>query len=73
MAGPLLETKLHVPRLRRGLVARPRLSERLSRGAERAGLRGVPTGASAVVPKFRVAVLLMWHGHPGSGCRLILR
>ena len=34
MAGPLLETKLHVPRGRRGLVARPRLSERLSRGAE---------------------------------------
>ena len=36
MAGPLLETKLHVPRPRRGLVARPRLSERLSRGAESA-------------------------------------
>ena len=36
MAGPLLETKLHVPRLRRGLVARPRLDERLSRGAETA-------------------------------------
>src|SRR6266536_4647547 len=34
MAGPLLETKLYVPRSRRGLVARPRLSERLSRGAE---------------------------------------
>ena len=34
MAGPLLETKLHVPKLRRGLVARPRLSERLSRGSE---------------------------------------
>ncbi len=34
MAGPLLETRLHVPRWRRGLVARPRLSERLSRGAE---------------------------------------
>src|SRR5450631_2812044 len=34
MPGPLLETKLHVPRLRRALVARPRLSERLSRGAE---------------------------------------
>ena len=33
-AGPLLETKLFVPRLRRGLVARPRLSERLRRGAE---------------------------------------
>ena len=36
MPGPLLETKLHVPRLRRGLVGRPRLSERLSRAAESA-------------------------------------
>ena len=36
MAGPLLETKFHLPRPRRGLVARPRLSERLSRGAESA-------------------------------------
>ncbi|MFY9776628.1 MAG: hypothetical protein WAK28_18855, partial [Trebonia sp.] len=36
MVGPLLETKLHVPRWRRSLVARPRLSERLSRGAESA-------------------------------------
>src|SRR5215211_4206326 len=36
MAGPLLETKLHVPRRQRALVARPRLSERLSRGAESA-------------------------------------
>jgi len=34
MASPLLETKLYVPKLRRGVVARPRLSERLSRGAE---------------------------------------
>jgi LuxR family maltose regulon positive regulatory protein len=34
MAGPLLETKLHVPRRRRGVVPRPRLIERLSRGAE---------------------------------------
>ena len=33
-AGPLLETKLYVPRLRRGLVARPRLIGRLRRGAE---------------------------------------
>jgi LuxR family maltose regulon positive regulatory protein len=31
MASPLPETKLHVPRRRRGLVARPRLIERLSR------------------------------------------
>jgi LuxR family maltose regulon positive regulatory protein len=34
MAAPLLETKLHVPPGRRGLVARPRLSRRLSRGSE---------------------------------------
>ncbi|HEY0509092.1 MAG TPA: LuxR C-terminal-related transcriptional regulator [Blastococcus sp.] len=36
MAGPLLETKLHVPRGRRGLVARPGLGECLSRGVESA-------------------------------------
>ncbi|WP_245743435.1 LuxR C-terminal-related transcriptional regulator [Geodermatophilus poikilotrophus] len=34
--GPLLTTKLHAPRRRRGLVARPRLIERLSRGNEAA-------------------------------------
>ena len=34
MPSPLLETKLFIPRLRGGLVTRPRLSERLSRGAE---------------------------------------
>ena len=34
MATQLLETKLYVPRLRRGLVARPRLSERLGHWAE---------------------------------------
>lgn len=34
IADPLLETKLYVPRLRRGLVARPRLIERMGRGAE---------------------------------------
>jgi hypothetical protein len=28
MASPLLETKLYVPKLRRGLVSHPRLSER---------------------------------------------
>jgi len=36
MAGPLLETKLHVPRRRRNLVARPRLNEHLRRGVESA-------------------------------------
>src|SRR5438132_11105814 len=34
MVAPLLETKFYVPKRRRGLVARPRLSERLNRGAE---------------------------------------
>ena len=36
MPGPLLETKLHVPRRRQGLVARPRLIDLLCRGAEAA-------------------------------------
>ena len=31
MPSPLVRTKLYVPQVRRGLVARPRLSERLSR------------------------------------------
>ncbi len=34
MASPLVETKLYIPKPRRNLVARPRLSERLTRGAE---------------------------------------
>src|SRR5579859_2121305 len=34
MASPLLETKLYVPRWRRGLVSRPKLSQRLNRGLE---------------------------------------
>jgi LuxR family maltose regulon positive regulatory protein len=34
LGNPLLETKLFAPRSRRGLVPRPRLSERLNRGAE---------------------------------------
>ena len=34
MTRPLLATKVYVPRLRKGLVARPRLVERLERGTE---------------------------------------
>ena len=34
-AGPLLETKLYIPKWRSGLVPRPRLIERLNRGTER--------------------------------------
>jgi LuxR family transcriptional regulator, maltose regulon positive regulatory protein len=45
MASPLLTTKLHVPRRRRGLVARPRLSEELRRGDEAAlTLLSAPAG-----------------------------
>jgi len=34
MSAPLLETKLHLPRRRRGVVVRPRLSERMSLAGE---------------------------------------
>jgi LuxR family maltose regulon positive regulatory protein len=45
MASPLVETKLYIPKRRRGLVARPRLSERLSRGIEsRLTLISAPAG-----------------------------
>jgi LuxR family maltose regulon positive regulatory protein len=43
--APLLETKLYVPRARRGLVPRPRLSERLDRGtASKLVLVSAPAG-----------------------------
>ena len=45
MASPLVETKLYPPKLRRSLVARPRLSGRLSRGAApRLTLISAPAG-----------------------------
>jgi LuxR family transcriptional regulator, maltose regulon positive regulatory protein len=44
MAGPLLETKLHVPRRPPGLVARPRLTERLSAGEPALTLVSAPAG-----------------------------
>ncbi len=36
MVGPLLDTKIHLPKRRRGWIGRPRLSERLSRGLDAA-------------------------------------
>src|ERR1019366_8821514 len=43
--APLLETKFYVPRSRRGLVPRPRLSERLDRGtASKLTLVSAPAG-----------------------------
>jgi LuxR family transcriptional regulator, maltose regulon positive regulatory protein len=45
MASPLVETKLYAPKPRRSLVARPRLSGRLRRGAEsRLTLISAPAG-----------------------------
>ena len=45
MPSPLLETKLYIPRVRRGLVTRPRLSERLSRrGESKLTLVSAPAG-----------------------------
>ncbi len=45
LPAPLLETKLYVPRPRRGLVPRPRLSERLDRGtASKLTLVSAPAG-----------------------------
>ncbi|MEX5717011.1 LuxR C-terminal-related transcriptional regulator [Geodermatophilus maliterrae] len=62
MAGPLLETKLHVPRARRGLVARPRLTERLSRGAETSlTLVSAPAGFG------KTTLLTDWLGSPVEG------
>jgi LuxR family maltose regulon positive regulatory protein len=45
MASPLIETKLYIPRLRRSLVTRPRLSGRLRAGAgSRLTLVSAPAG-----------------------------
>ena len=45
MARPMIATKLYVPKVRRGLVARPRLLERLRRGEEsRLTLVSAPAG-----------------------------
>ena len=60
MAGPLLETKLQVPRRRRDLVARPRLS----RGAEsELMLISAPAGFG------KTTLLADWLAGPASGGR----
>src|SRR4051794_41411821 len=64
VVGPLLTTKLHVPRRRRGLVARPRLSERLSHGDEAAlTLVSAPAGFG------KTTVLTEWLGGAPQGGR----
>ena len=65
VATPLLETKLYVPRRRRGLVARPRLRQRLDRGVEsKLTLVSAPAGFGKTrgqMPNHKQA------GHAGHG------
>jgi len=62
VAGPLIATKLYVPKVRRGLVARPRLLERLRRGADsRLTLLSAPAGFG------KTTLLAEWLGEtPGE-------
>jgi LuxR family maltose regulon positive regulatory protein len=64
MAGPLLETKLHQPRPRRGLVARSRLGDRLSRGVE-----STLTLVSAPAGFGKTTVLTAWLAATPTGGR----
>ncbi len=62
MAGPLIATKVYVPKMRRGLVTRPRLLERLRRGADsRLTLVSAPAGFG------KTTLLAEWLGEtPGE-------
>ncbi len=64
MASPLLQTKFHIPRRRRGAVDRPRLNDRLSRGAESAlTLVSAPAGFG------KTTLLAEWLAVASSGGR----
>ena len=66
MAGPLIATKLYVPRLRRGLVARPRLLDHLRRGAgSRLTLVSAPAGFG------KTTLLVDWFNEPDGGDRCV--
>ncbi len=66
MTGPLIATKMYVPKLRRGLVARPRLLERLRRGAEsRLTLVSAPAGFG------KTTLLAAWLGHTSGEDRSV--
>jgi ATP/maltotriose-dependent transcriptional regulator MalT len=62
MARPMIATKLYVPKLRRALVTRPRLLERLHRGGEsRLTLVSAPAGFG------KTTLLAEWLGEkPGE-------
>src|SRR5437868_5159603 len=62
MPVPLLETKVYIPRRRHGLVPRPRLNERLKRGAEaKLLLISAPAGFG------KTTLLAEWLGAPVHG------
>lgn len=62
MASPLVATKLFIPKLRSGLVARPRLMERLKRGSEtKLTLISAPAGFG------KTTVLAEWLAEASSG------
>jgi LuxR family transcriptional regulator, maltose regulon positive regulatory protein len=66
MARPMIATKLYVPKLRRGLVARPRLLERLRRGEEsRLTLVSAPAGFG------KTTLLAEWLGETPSEYRSV--
>jgi LuxR family maltose regulon positive regulatory protein len=66
MASPLIATKTYVPPVRGRLVARPRLSERLSRGAEsRLTLISAPAGFG------KTTLLSAWLATPGAEQRSV--
>lgn len=66
MSRPMIATKLYVPRLRSGLVARPRLSERLRRGADsKLTLVSAPAGFG------KTTLLAEWLGATSGGDRRV--
>ncbi len=66
MANPLVETKLYIPRLRRSLVGRPRLSGLLSRGSEaRLTLISAPAGFG------KTTLLTAWLAAPAKENRSV--
>ena len=63
-AGPLLQTKLYIPRPRRGQVGRPRLLERLRRGADsKLTLLSAPAGFG------KTTLLAEWLDDPAADGR----
>jgi len=66
LANPLVETKLYILRIRRSLVARPRLSGRLSRGSDaRLTLNSAPAGFG------KTTLLTAWRAEAATESRSV--